>query len=183
MDDTTKLAILTAMSKKIKQVSDDVRHSEDERLIGQFNQSDGKIRTEDVLIDGHKVGTYYVQVIPETAQVTDDTLFQDFCISNGFGSYEKRLDYTRLPQDVTDKLMEQHPECVESRFVLDGDFIECRDGKPYVKGTDHEVPGVEVKPRGCKSPTFRLTEPDMVLHYAIDNGAPAMFLLDGEVDA
>ena len=59
---------------------------------------------------------------------------------------------------------------------------DSRDGKPYVKGTDHEVPGVEVKPRGCKSPTFRLTEPDMVLQYAIDNGAPAMFLLDGDVD-
>lgn len=155
MHPSEKVAFLTALQKAVKPALDEARSE----LMEGMREADAERIT--LRLGGEEVGKATRKMPkPDIApEVSDREAFMEFALCNGLASERKRIDPAMVPSVVTYLENNLDPDVLDDWIVTEQAMedgwqseIECRDGKCYLYGTDHEVPGlvpmVRLKPEG-----------------------------------
>lgn len=140
MDLYEEFAILTSLSKVIKQRTDEVRS-----LIEQDFLSDPSNDRKALLVGGKKVGTISRRQSKGDYYIIDQEAFDDFALTYGFARYNREIPPASM-QEALDYLEENRPDLVTNAVVVDSDwkdYMFAVDDAVTYMGSSEIVPGVD----------------------------------------
>lgn len=149
-----KVAVLTAIQKRAKEMLDELRPELNSEALRAYEE-DG-VSKRAVRVAGEKVADLIVPMSKEDFEIDDPEAFKAFAQDYGLGAYVKAIDPARMG-DAVAYLASEHPEVlVEEWRYRDWKpaMTPCGEGATYLD-SGMPVPGVRrVKPKP-KAPTLR----------------------------
>lgn len=149
-----RIAVLTAIQKRAKEMLDELRPELNARALREYEESGVQKRA--IRVGGEKVADLVVPMSKEDYEIEDPEAFKAFAEDYGLGSYVKAIDPARM-SDAVAYLAAEHPEVLaeEWRYAdWKPAMTACGGGATYLD-SGMPVPGVRrVKP-SPKAPTLR----------------------------
>lgn len=154
MNDIERVAVLTAIQKRCRELIDEIRPAVNERAIEDYLESG--ITKRAVRVAGEKVADLIVPMSKASYVIDDPDAFRDFAESYGLGRYVTDIDPEKMA-DAVGWLAAEHPEVLRSEWRCpdwERAMTPCGDGATYLD-SGMPVPGVRRVPPAPKTPTLR----------------------------
>lgn len=154
MNELEKLAVLTAVQKRCKELIDEIRPAVNERAIEEYLESG--ITKRAVRVAGEKVADLIVPMSKASYVIEDAEAFKAFAQDYGLGSFVTVIDPDKTA-DAIGYLAHEHPEVLMQEWSCpdwERAMTPCGDGATYLD-SGMPVPGVRRIPPAPKTPTLR----------------------------
>lgn len=158
-----KVAVLTAIQKRAKEMLDELRPELDREAM-ELYEGFGVTKHE-VKVGGQKVADMIIPMSKEDYEIVDPDAFRAFCEEYGVGHYASKIDPDKMG-DAVAILGAEHPELIMREW-------QYGDWKPGMTPDGDEatwldsgmrVPGVKRIPPQPKKPTLRGIKWQQVAH-------------------
>lgn len=154
MNELEKVAVLTAIQKRCKELIDELRPAVNERALEEYLESG--ITKRAVRVAGEKVADLIVPMSKASYVIEDAEAFRDFAETYGLGSFVTVIDPGKTA-DAIGYLVHEHPEVLAEEWRCpdwERAMAPCGDGATYLD-SGMPVPGVRRVPPAPKTPTLR----------------------------
>lgn len=174
-----KVAVLTAIQKRAKEMLDELRPEMNERALAEYDENGVTKRA--VKVAGQKVADLVVPESKPDFAIVDGS-FQEFAKDYGLGRMELSV---KDPYEAAKVLAAEHPDMVEERFAYSNDWKDSMewDGERVTfRDSGMEVPGVAYMGPQPKSPTLRGLKWESVAKALKSLPGGAAGLLEGDAE-
>lgn len=180
MNSTEQLAVLTALSKAVKDRMKEVRREADLDLMDAY-EGEG-YEKKAVKLNGQKVGEHIVTFHKEGYEIADRGAFEEFALDYGMATQRRSISPEFMESAI--KVLEQNFEpdvldgAIVTETVISSDWDKAMervgDAVCYMD-SGMVVPGVEYRPKRVKGTMVRGCKPEEVI--------PALRELPGGMEA
>lgn len=162
MNPNEKLAILTALKKKIDEEIKTTREVVDDELFGDYEE----IGVEKIAlkVGGKKVGEHLITFTKEGYEVTNKDELDEFLLDYGMAYVKKEINPEKMTEAVS-LLTTYCPEVLRDKVVPMNDWDKCITyigGECYFYDSGTLVPGIRYVPVQTKNTMVRGCKPEDV---------------------
>lgn len=183
MNNTEKLAVLTALEKAVKDRMKDVRSEADADLMDAYDENGYEKKA--VKLNGQKVGEHIVTFRKEGYEITDRAAFEEFALDYGLAEQRRYIAPDFMESAIKALEAAFEPEVLDgaivTEIVLSGDWelaMERVGDAVCYMDSNMVVPGVAYRPKEVKGTMLRGCRPEDVVPIisALPGGVESLLL-------